>query len=189
MNEEQLIWQAQSAEQSHPAPEELRRKMEKLERRTRLRNRGGYQVCAFLFVACLWWLTLFHNFLSQAGVALTVAALAVMVWQIRATQLASRKAAQSGNRASLEFHREELARQRDFHRGRWLWTRILALAPGPILFLMGFYEAQPHLSRILAVEGITFVVFLIAAVPLNLRLARNYQRQLDDLERLQKDNS
>lgn len=185
MNDDQLLWQSQSAEPARIAPDELRKRMEALERRTRVRTRGGYVACGGVILGALWWLTLFDNVLQRTGALLTIAGIGVLLYQIRVNQLATRAAAEVGSTASLQFHRAELARQRDFHRGSRFWTRMLALIPGPWLFLYGFYQAYPHLATILAIEAITFVVLFLAAIPLNLRIARNYQRQLDQLQKEQ----
>src|SRR5687767_5936388 len=72
MNEEQLLWQSQGPDTTGATADELRKRMEELERKTRLRNRGGYQVCAFLFVAFLWWMTLVPNLLVQIGSVLSM---------------------------------------------------------------------------------------------------------------------
>jgi hypothetical protein len=34
----------------------------------------------------------------------------------------------------VPFYRAELARQRDFHRGSWFWSRLVLFAPGPLVF-------------------------------------------------------
>lgn len=189
MDNDQLLWQNQSAEPLRMTPDELRKRMEQLDRRTRTRNRGAYQACGFLVIAFLWSLTVFPNDLQRIGAVLTIAGVGVLFYQIRANKLATRKAAESGSTASLAFHRGELARQRDFHRGKLFWSRFLALMPGPLLGLFGFYQAYPHLAKILVVEGITFILVFIATIPVNRRLARKYQRQLDELDRMQKEQS
>ena len=84
------------------------------------------------------------------------------------------------------FYRTELERQRDFHRGTWFWSRLIILVPGYILFLIGFATAHPELKPELAVIGVCFMALCIAAIPLNLRLSRKYQRQIDELDSLPK---
>jgi hypothetical protein len=84
--------------------------------------------------------------------------------------------------ASLAFYRSELQRQRDFHRGLWLWSRLLVFTPGSLIFLIGFGSAYPAVARYIHVEASIFGVLLIAAIPLNLSLARKYQRELDALD-------
>ena len=81
-----------------------------------------------------------------------------------------------------KFYRVELQRQRDFHRGKWFWSRLVTFLPGPMIFLLGGAQAQPELAPEI---WRTFVAFLIVgaiAIPLNLRLARKYQRRIDALD-------
>jgi hypothetical protein len=61
---------------------------------------------------------------------------------------------------SLRFYRDELERQRDFHQGRWFWSRLATF---------GWMELA------------AFIIFCACAVPLNLGLARKYQRRIDVL--------
>ena len=88
---------------------------------------------------------------------------------------------------TLAFHREELARQRDFHRGWRLWTRLLLLVPGPQLFFLGFSREHPEVATTILFVAIAALVLAIAAVPVNLQLARGYQRQLEELDRFERD--
>src|SRR5687767_15046837 len=110
MNDDQLLWQSQGAEDSPKNPGELRALIEKLEKKTRTRNRGGYVACGGVILGALWWLTLFENVLQRTGAVLTIAGVGVLLYQIRVNQLATRAAAEAGGTVSLEFHRAELAR-------------------------------------------------------------------------------
>jgi hypothetical protein len=189
MNEEQQLWQSQSEGTGPMSIDELRKRLQELERKMRARTRGGYLVCGFLVLASIWWMTLIPNAFNQIGSVLTVFGVGVLAWQIHSVRTRTNAAAESGTRASLEFYRDELRRQRDFHRGRSFWTRLLALIPGPILVLLGFHQANHNLAGMLIVEGITFALLLLAAIPLNLTLARRYQRQLDTLDLLEKERT
>jgi hypothetical protein len=89
--------------------------------------------------------------------------------------------------ACTAFYRTELERQRDFHRGPSFWSRLVIGVPGYLLFFIGFAMAQPELARGLAAIAGTFIVLSILAVPLNLRLSRKYQRQIDEVDTLPKE--
>ena len=84
---------------------------------------------------------------------------------------------------SLDSLRNELQRQRDFHRGKWFWSRFALLAPAGLLFYIAFARAHPELIRIIRFELVSFVLILLSAIPLNLRLAKKYQRQIEELDR------
>ena len=84
--------------------------------------------------------------------------------------------------ASAVFYRTELERQRDFHRGLWLWSRLVMVAPGVVVVLIGGAIAHPeriHPIRLAAAS----VVFAVLLVTRHLRLARKYQRDIDALDR------
>jgi hypothetical protein len=90
----------------------------------------------------------------------------------------------SGNEplASAVFYRTELERQRDFHRGLWLWSRVVIVIPGIYLFLIGRAIEHPegffHQPRLIAAS----VVLAALAVVRQLRLARKYQHEIDALD-------
>jgi hypothetical protein len=88
----------------------------------------------------------------------------------------------------VEYLRNELARQRDFHRGSRFWSRMLLLVPGSLVFFAGFAQAHPEVVRTIRFEAISVVVLAIAAIPLNLWMARRYQKQIDALTRLQEEH-
>jgi hypothetical protein len=89
--------------------------------------------------------------------------------------------------ACTDFYRAELERQRDFHRGIWLWSRLVIIFPSYMLFSIGFAMAHPELGRgfATAIAACLFVLGIVA-VPLNLRMSRKYQRQIDELDALPK---
>jgi hypothetical protein len=148
---------------------------------------------ALVVVACIWWLTTFDNWLQRTGSVLTLAGAGVIVWQLisyrRDERKASRAAAEMGDSPTGEFYKRQLARQRDFHRGKELWSRMLIFFPGPPLFLLGFARAHPEVVPTLWKEGVVLVILAIAAVRLNLSLSGKYQRQIESLDRLQKEQS
>ncbi len=186
----QDLWQGQSTEDFRMTPEQIRTRIEELLRKTRRRNRGSYVVSALVVVSCVWWLIQFDTALERAGALLTLAGIGTLVFQVRTNQRHERDAqhrAAMGETDSLAFLRGELERQVAFHRGRLLFTRLLALLPGGLLFGAGFAQANPELARGIAVQAIVILALAVAAVPLNRWVARGYQRQLDGLGRMQSD--
>jgi hypothetical protein len=51
----------------------------------------------------------------------------------------------------------------------------------------GFAQSHPEIIRIIRFQTISFVVLAISAIPLNLWMARRYQRQIDELTSLQEE--
>ena len=94
---------------------------------------------------------------------------------------------ESDSSAGMDFYRKELVRQRDFHRGAWLWSRVVVMIPGYMLLCFGFGMAHPAIARIMHFDMVAFLVLCVLAFPLNLKLARKYQGQIDELDELRKD--
>jgi peptidoglycan/LPS O-acetylase OafA/YrhL len=185
------LWQADRPDAPGLSAAELRHRVERLARTARVRNYGGLIVCGFVLAVCVWWFVDIDEPLARVGAVLTAVAVGLMAWQIGSNQwgeqAAARRAALMGATAWMDFHRGELERQRDFHRGRRLWTRLLVLLPSALVFLAGFAKAHPEVARTIWLEALVVVLLAAAAVPLNLRLARRYQRQLDELDRSYKE--
>ncbi len=188
------VWQNQNVGSFRMTPDEIRRKIEQFDRKIRKRNFIAYAAC-FIVIAyfgCFFFF-FFPNLIQRIGSILTVLGTGYLVYQVRLNQLQKRAAvitgAKMGNAVSVEFYRAELQRQRDFHCGIWLWSRLLIFAPGPLVFILGFEIAHPELATIIRAEGAAILFLAALAVPLNLRLARKYQKQIDELESLQREES
>jgi len=190
-NDIRYAWQAQGSGDRKPNAAELAAIFTSVRRKTQRRNVGGLVVCALVAIAGIWWLSLVARPLAETGAVLTIVAIAVLAWQLHANRRASAAAfvrsASAAGATTLAFHREELVRQRDFHRGWRFWTRLLLLVPGPQLFFLGFSREHPEVATTIRYVAIAAILLAIAAIPVNLRLARGYQRQLDELDRFEKD--
>ena len=181
------LWQAQGSDGFQMSTEDIHRRIEIMNRKLRRRMIDGYLVCAVLIVFFIGWMFVERNPLQTLGSILAIIGVSYLAWQIRQNRF--RKAAPGdGNTASVEHLRGELVRQRDFHWGARFWQRMILFVPGPLVFLAGFAQAHPEVGRMIRFETISFIVIAIAAIPLNLRMARRYQRQIDDLTRLQEEH-
>jgi hypothetical protein len=178
------LWRAQSNEGFRMSSEEIRNRIETMNRKLRRRTFDGYLVCGALIVFFAGWMFVGMNSLQLVGAVLTIIAVSYMAWQIRANRF---RTPSIDVVDTLENLRRELARQRDFHRGTRFWSRILLLVPGGLIFFAGFARAHPEVIRIIRFEIISFVVFSLAAIPLNMWMARRYQKQIDALARLQEE--
>jgi len=161
-------------------------KMQALMKKIHRRTLGGYAVCFMVIVSFGSFIFTFHNTLLQVGSGLTVAAglyMAYQVYERRNRKLPS----ETQPSTCIAFYRTELERQRDFHRGSWFWSRLVIMIPGYILVLIGFAMAYPESARVMAVIGACFLGLCVVAVPLNLRLSRKYQRQIDEVDSLPKE--
>jgi hypothetical protein len=156
--------------------------MKKIRRRTLM----GYAVCFIASVTFGSFIFIFPNTLQRVGSGLTVAAVVYMAYQLYERRN-GKQPSESRPSACTAFYRTELERQRDFHRDVWFWSRLVILVPGYILFCIGSAMVHPELARgFFAIAG-AFIVLCIVAVPLNLRLSRKYQRQIDEVDSLPKE--
>jgi NhaP-type Na+/H+ or K+/H+ antiporter len=183
------LWQSQRGEGFQMTPDDIRQRAERMEKKLQLRTRGGYVVCASLIVFLSFWAIVSNNSLQRLGAVLTIGALVYMARQLRQNAMKKPAASTMGETPSVDYLRTELARQRDFHRGRTFWSRLLLLITSGLLFFLGFAIAHPEVARMIRYETIAFVILGIAAIPLNLWMARKYQQQIDELDRMQKEPS
>ena len=181
------LWQNQTSEGFRMTPEEIQLKVQELDKKLRLRTYNGYLVCGFLIVCFAIWTAYERDMLMRLGAVATIIAVGYLGYQVHQNRFRRPPASDLAN-SSIDHLRTELERQRDFHRGQKFWSRMLLLAPAGLLFFIGFAQAHPEVIKIIRIEIISFVVFVIAAVPLNLWMARKYQRQIDELDR-QKEQS
>jgi len=181
------IWQSQSTEGFRMSTEDIRRRIEQMDKKLRRKRFAFYTVCGFLIAFFLAWEAISTNPLQRVGAMLTMLGVGYLAYQVHQNRVRKAPPAENGRVASIEFHRTELERQRDFHRGTRLWSRMLIFVPGPMVFFAGFLMAHPEVATTIRLEAISFVLMAIAAVPLNRWMASKYQRQLDELDRLQRD--
>jgi hypothetical protein len=200
------LWQAQGTDGFRMSTEDIHRKIETMNRVLRRNAFDVYLVCALMIVICISAMFFGMSSLETLGAILAIIGYSYLAWQIRQNRFRGAATGNAGDTASLDHLRTELARQRDFHRGARLCWRLLLLSPGPLVFFAGFAQAHPEVLWIKATtrfvaaslptlevqlirfEIIAFVVLPIAAIPLNLWMARRYQRQIDQLARLQEEH-
>ena len=96
--------------------------------------------------------------------------------------------AADGATTSIDYHRALLEHRIEFHRTR-LWLRVLSLAPGGVLFFLGFAAARPDLAPFIYVQLATFVIAIALVVPMNRRAAAKLEDQIGELERLRGEQS
>lgn len=183
-------WQAETQGMTRISSSDLRARMNRITRKTSRRTVGGLIVCAaaLLSLAYVWRVAPWHTGLGRAGIVLVCLGLGTLALQLvthgDASRDLRRRMCELGGRSSLEFHRWEVARQRDFHRGWPLYSRLLMLTVGGLLFLAGFALEHPEVARTIYLVAAASVLLALAAVPVNRRLARRYQDQLDELDHL-----
>jgi hypothetical protein len=179
------LWRAQSSEGFRLSNEEIRNRIETMNRKMRRRTFDGYLIFATITIFLGGWMFVDRNKLEAIGAVLTIIGYGYVAWQIRANRFRSYSSDAGG---TLQHLRNELVRQRDFHRlGSRFWWRLSFIVPGPLVFLAGFAQAHPEIIRMIRFEVVSFVVFALSAIPLNMWMARRYQKQIDALARLEEE--
>jgi hypothetical protein len=144
------------------------------------RTRTGYVLTLGLVAGFGWFAFIAVNRVQRIGASLIVAACLYLTYQLRQAR-PSPLPADPNDSAWPLVYRAELVRQRDFHGGPLFWWRLVALVPGCLLFLAGAAVARPAIIRPVGMASAAFLLFGGLAIPLNLRLARRHQQQLDAL--------
>jgi hypothetical protein len=179
-DELKILWKELSTNPLQLSPDQLRREMEKLQKGLRKRFVIGVGATLFLIAGFALFFFLFPNRLQRIGSVLTVLGTGYMLVQLKMRP--ARAVPAVGETGCTEFYRAELERQRDFHRGKWFWSRLAIFLPGPLVFCVGFAKAYPEIARFIWLDVAALLILAIIAVPLNLRLARKYQRRIDALD-------
>ena len=174
------IWQNQSVEETTMSLEDIKKKIGQLQKKMRLRNVIVGLALLFMVVICARLLFKAGNLIEGIGAALLIIGAGYVGYQL----LLIRKQPASVVReneplASALFYRTELERQRDFHRGLWLWSRVAIVIPGAVVLLIGVAIEHPERMHRLIAAGFVLAVLQVAR---HLRLARKYQREIDALD-------
>jgi hypothetical protein len=188
-NDIRNVWQGQRVEGIPMSIDEIRVKAQKFQRKIGRRNLREY--LAGLIVVIFFGYSLWRNpdTVTRVGFVLIIAAIFYVMYQLHHRGSARGPAAGMGSASWLEFHRRELERQRDLVRSVWSWY-LGPMIPGWVILMVGMARTNPgHLRR----PGLSLAVFnLVAALVflwigrLNHRAARRLQRQIDELDALQK---
>lgn len=154
-------------------------------REVRKRTVLGLAACAFVTFA--FWRSgrHAHHAMERAGAYLTAMAALYMLAQLLARR--GRLSTRCGHAPTVQEFRAELQRQRDFHRGFWLWSRMVALLPGYVMFCFGAAMVGAFADRFIAVSILAvFLVLIFLGATGNQKVAQRYQRRIDELDRLEK---
>ena len=185
------IWQHQQIDAFRMPLDVIRTRIEKFNRNVRRRHYIGYGVCLFVIGNSVWWVIIFPSLIQRIGAVLTAIGTGYLGYQLLLNHIQKKtpaaNAAEMGNEVSIGFYRANLERQRDFHRGIWFWSRLVIFVPGPFVFCLGTAIAHPETARHMRVQAAIFAFLAALAVPLNLGMARKYQRQIDELDALRKE--
>jgi hypothetical protein len=191
------VWRNQPRESVEISLEDIRRKAQKFQRRILWRNLREYAatvtvIASFGYV--FWWAS--PAPLIRAGCGLLMAGTLFAMYALHRKGSARTVPAEMLFRTCVEFHREELRRQRDLARSAWTWY-VLPFVPGLAVFLLGDFLKTMQMPNAPAHRGVIETVFALAAAgcalvfvgvaKLNQWSARKIQRQIDALDAMGKE--
>jgi hypothetical protein len=189
----QSLWQGQKNEPTSFSAEEIRAAANKFARRISRRNLREYAAGALVIPVFTFYLIRFDVFLLRLGSALIIAGVLVVLVQLYKRGSAKKLAPEIDATSCVEFHRSELARQRDLLLSVWNWY-FLPLVPGFAVFVAGQYRAMlagpaapGHIGSIQLHFGIYLAAcaaFCMVMVHLNRAAGRRLQTQIDRLDAL-----
>jgi len=181
----QTLWQSQPTEHDPMTLAEIHRRSHAFEAKVRRRNLIEYVACGLVIAGFTPVLFARASWMMQAGAGLAIAATIFVGWQLHVRASAGRTPAVGD--ALVDFHRQELIRQRDALRSVGLWY-LAPFVPGMTLVMMGRWFQAHAAHRALALDhmlilvtsGVTVLVFLGIWL-LNLYGAKRLQQRIDDL--------
>jgi hypothetical protein len=174
------IWQELAANPVPVTADELRRESRKLRIGLSVRNWFVVVVCCFIVAAYGLFFFASKTALERIGSVLSIAGAANVIVQF--LKRSARTMPDCGAIESIRFYRAELERHRDFHCGKGISSWLLPVLPGPILFNVAFALDRPAFAPIVAAQTAAFLMIAAIVVPLNLRMARKYQRRIDAMD-------
>jgi uncharacterized membrane protein YdcZ (DUF606 family) len=165
-----------------PMPlEEIRRKALQFEKRIKRRNLREYLGGALGVAAYTYYIFKFDNVVIRAGCVLVIAGALYVLVQLYKRASPGTLPADMALTASLEFHRRELARQRDLLRSVWRWY-LGPLIPGLVVFAAGImrYRVGATVRFLLILFGVFGLIGWI-----NHRAALRLDRRIAELDHLE----
>jgi len=185
----QNLWQRQPSEGIRMSADQIRRRAAKFERRISRRNMREY-IAAFTVVAFFafqfWRQT---AVLARISFVLLIAGTLYVVWQLYKRGTPRTPPAELGLTSGVEFFRRELERQRDLLKSVWRWY-LGPWVPGLIVSMVatewGNPEHVPHFVWTAATANLVVALFFVFVWRLNESGARRLQRQIDELDAMQR---
>jgi hypothetical protein len=174
------LWQELAASPRQVSAEDLRREAAKLRRLVLVRNCFVTAVCCFVVGAYGFFFLRATTVLERIGSAASIVGIPLAVMQFLKRPARSIPVADALE--STRFYRAELERQRDFHRVTGVFSWLLPVLPGPILFNLGFALDRPKFAPLVELQMAGFLIISVIVVVLNLRMARRFQGRLDALD-------
>lgn len=184
------IWQNQKSEGVRMSVDQIRLKAGKYNSKILWRNAREYVAAAAVTIFFSFSFMQTNDTLTRVGFGLIIASMLYVCWHLHQQGAAHRMPENLGTANSLEFHRQELVRQRDLVSGVWRWY-LGPMIPGLAILMVAMGRTNPGHVRNFGVfftaYAIAMVLIFVAIGWLNQRAARRLQQRIDELDKLRGD--
>ena len=167
--------------------DEIRQKAGKFQKQILWRNVREYVagLVVVVFFGFQFWLM--PDALTRVGFGLAIAGVLYVIWELHKRGSSQSLPAEMGLASCMEFHRNELVRQRDLVGSVWRWY-LGPLMPGLVVLMVAFARTNPrhlrHFGWFLTVVSVVDALVFIIVWKLNERTAHSLQRRIDELNAL-----
>ncbi len=178
------LWQGQEKQEPRMSLDEIRQRARKLEKKIRMRNLLEYGGAVIVLV--LGGPAVFNDssVAVRIGAGLIMLAAVYVSYQIHVRGSARTMPADCALTNCLDFHRAELARQRDLVQSIWWWY-LFPFVPGMAFILIGRAIERPDRRVLAVVVAAAAALSYYAIGKLNERAAHKIQRIIDGLDSTQ----
>jgi hypothetical protein len=182
------LWRNAPEEIAAPDLVAIRKAARRFQRRKALAHAVEYVAAAVVIVILGWYLRIFDAPLMRAASGLGILWAVFYAWQRH--RLITTRPLPEDAAACLDFHRRELARQRDVVRGAWRWTLAPAAVVMGLMLLSRWIEFQPpgappwRLALMIGASVLFVVTNLVLVALWFQHRADKLQDQIDDLDRM-----
>jgi hypothetical protein len=185
------LWQRQSGSSFSMKPDEIQKRLSGIQTNLRDVRIAVYVLCPAIAIWFAYQLTFtMQAVTTRVGLLLLVLGLSFWVGQFWLDDRDRRKALVESNAAGqtscVEFYRVELVRRRNFNRGGWFWSRILALYSG--LFIAAWEPLRGSNAAPRAISLLVVFILAVVSVWASYRYARKLQKKIDAIDAMKRDD-
>jgi hypothetical protein len=183
------LWRKQQPEDAAVTLDNIHDRAQKFQSQIRRRNLREYVAALIVIPVFGFYIWIFPGWMIKTGSALSIIATLFVMWQLHKRAAAQTLQANSGM-ALIDFHREELIRQRNALKSVAVWY-LAPFIPGVLLIGLGRYfqfhvpgRTQAWDHQVIILASVIVVLISGAVWLLNAWAAERLQRKIDQLDNL-----
>jgi hypothetical protein len=186
-NDPRAVWQNEPKEVPRMSPTDLLNRITQRDAAMAHKQRVMYAGLTFNIILFIVLAFVFPMPIERVGCALTAVGWACVLQQLRRHRVGQNAREAMAGAPSIDFYRTNLERQRDFAAG-WPW--FLAAVPGPVLLFIGVTQqfADPLVEKVVYALFPVLIALVAATGVFQVRHARRYQREIDELMQLRREH-